>query len=293
MTPDQRVAICVASSPARIVALLAVLKAGGAYVPLDPAYPGERLVHILADAEPIILLADSVGRSALGEQMLTGQILLDPNSLPDQPDNNPQLPTLTARHLAYVIYTSGSTGTPKGVMVEHRGLVNLIRDKIARFGILPASRMLQFASFGFDASVWEIMMTLCSGATLDIPVDTIRQDPNLLWHYLEAHGVTHACLTPALLRDGADLPAITIKPTLILGGEAPSAALLKALGGKATVFNAYGPTEITVCATSWRCPSNYSSYSNCGDELIPIGRRQPTLVSICWMLSASWCRWEA
>ncbi|KGM27069.1 hypothetical protein KS18_16875 [Photorhabdus luminescens] len=284
VTPDQRVAICVASSPARIVALLAVLKAGGAYVPLDPAYPGERLVHILADAEPIILLADSVGRSALGEQMLTGQILLDPNSLPDQPDNNPQLPTLTARHLAYVIYTSGSTGTPKGVMVEHRGLVNLIRDKIARFGILPASRMLQFASFGFDASVWEIMMTLCSGATLDIPVDTIRQDPNLLWHYLEAHSVTHACLTPALLRDGADLPAITIKPTLILGGEAPSAALLKALGGKATVFNAYGPTEITVCATSWRCPSNYSSYSNCGDELIPIGR--PTANTRIYLLDA-------
>ncbi|PQQ25032.1 non-ribosomal peptide synthetase [Photorhabdus hindustanensis] len=273
VTPDQRVAICVASSPARIVGLLAVLKAGGAYVPLDPAYPGERLTHILTDAEPIILLADSVGRSALGEQMLAGQTLLDPNALFDQPDDNPQLPTLTARHLAYVIYTSGSTGTPKGVMVEHRGLVNLIRDKIARFDICSASRMLQFASFGFDASVWEIMMTLCSGATLDIPVDTVRQDPNLLWHYLEAHGVTHACLTPALLRDGADLPTITIKPTLILGGEAPSAALLKALGGKATVFNAYGPTEITVCATSWRCPSNYSSYSNCGDELIPIGRQ--------------------
>ncbi|OCA54768.1 non-ribosomal peptide synthetase [Photorhabdus namnaonensis] len=284
VTPDQRVAICVASSPARIVGLLAVLKAGGAYVPLDPAYPGERLAHILTDAEPIILLADSVGRSALGEQILARQTLLDPNSLPDQPDSNPQLPTLTARHLAYVIYTSGSTGTPKGVMVEHRGLVNLIWDKIARFDILPASRMLQFASFGFDASVWEIMMTLCSGATLDIPVDTVRQDPNLLWHYLEAHGVTHACLTPALLRDGADLPAITIKPTLILGGEAPSAALLRALGGKATVFNAYGPTEITVCATSWRCLSNYSSYSNCGDELIPIGR--PTANTRIYLLDA-------
>ncbi|MBS9439721.1 amino acid adenylation domain-containing protein [Photorhabdus noenieputensis] len=284
VAPDQRVAICVASSPARIVALLAVLKAGGAYVPLDPAYPGERLAHILTDAEPIILLADSVGRSALGEQMLAGQTLLDPNSLPDQPDSNPQLPTLTARHLAYVIYTSGSTGTPKGVMVEHHGLVNLIQDKIARFDIFPASRMLQFASFGFDASVWETMMALCSGATLDIPVDTIRQDPNLLWHYLEAHAVTHACLTPALLRDGADLPAITIKPTLILGGEAPSAALLKALCGKATVFNAYGPTEITVCATSWRCPSNYSSYSNCGDELIPIGR--PTANTCIYLLDA-------
>ncbi|MEK9495952.1 amino acid adenylation domain-containing protein [Photorhabdus sp. P32] len=275
---DQRVAICVASSPARIVGLLAVLKAGGAYVPLDPAYPGERLTHILTDAEPIILLADSVGRSALGEQMLVGQTVIDPNSLPDQPDNNPQLSTLTSRHLAYVIYTSGSTGTPKGVMVEHRGLVNLIQDKIDRFDICPASRMLQFASFGFDAGVWEMMMALCGGAALVIPDEAVRQDPHRLWHYLQEQSVTHACLTPALLRDGADLPAITIKPTLILGGEAPSAALLKALHNKATVFNAYGPTEITVCATSWRCPPDYT------DVLVPIGR--PTANTCLYLLNA-------
>ncbi|TNH41880.1 non-ribosomal peptide synthetase [Photorhabdus luminescens] len=278
VAPDQRVAICVASSPARIVALLAVLKAGGAYVPLDPAYPGERLAHILTDAEPIILLVDSVGCSALGEQMLVGQTVIDPNSLLDQPDNNPQLSTLTARHLAYVIYTSGSTGTPKGVMVEHRGLVNLIQDKIARFDICPASRMLQFASFGFDAGVWEMMMALCGGAALVIPDEAVRQDPHRLWHYLQEQSVTHACLTPALLRDGADLPTITVKPTLILGGEAPSAALLKALGGKATVFNAYGPTEITVCATSWRCPPDYT------DVLVPIGH--PTANTCLYLLNA-------
>ncbi|WP_118985761.1 non-ribosomal peptide synthetase, partial [Photorhabdus sp. CRCIA-P01] len=264
--PDQRVAICVTRSPSRVVALLAVLKAGGAYVPLDPSYPGDRLAYMLTDAAPSVVLADNVGRTALGEPALTTLTILDPNVLPDQPDNNPHVPALSARHLAYVIYTSGSTGTPKGVMVEHRGLVNLIWEKITQFAIRSDSRLLQFASFGFDASVWEIMTALCGGATLDMPVDTVRQDPRRLWHYLEERRVTHACLTPALLRDGADLPAITIKPTLILGGEAPSAALLQALRSRATLFNAYGPTEITVCATCWRCPPDYT------DMLIPIGR---------------------
>ncbi|MBS9438350.1 amino acid adenylation domain-containing protein [Photorhabdus noenieputensis] len=278
VAPDQRVAICVASSPARIVALLAVLKAGGAYVPLDPAYPGERLVHILTDAAPAILLADDAGRAALGEKTLAGLTILDPNLLPDQLNNNPLVPLLTSRHLAYVIYTSGSTGTPKGVMIEHRGLVNLIQEKIIQFDIHSASRMLQFASFSFDASVWEMMMALCGGATLDIPDDAVRQEPHRLWHYLQEQSVTHACLTPALLRDGTDLPTITIKPTLILGGEAPSAALLKALCGKATVFNAYGPTEITVCATSWRCPPDYR------DEWVPIGR--PTANIRIYLLDA-------
>ncbi|WP_334016879.1 condensation domain-containing protein, partial [Burkholderia gladioli] len=54
--PDSRVAICVERSSAMLVGLLAILKAGGAYVPLDPAYPGERLAHILIDADPGIVL---------------------------------------------------------------------------------------------------------------------------------------------------------------------------------------------------------------------------------------------
>ena len=33
----------------------------------------------------------------------------------------------TPHHLVYVIYTSGSTGKPKGVLVEHAGVVNLLR----------------------------------------------------------------------------------------------------------------------------------------------------------------------
>ncbi|KMJ45340.1 hypothetical protein AB204_09455 [Xenorhabdus khoisanae] len=264
--PDQQVVICVTRSPAMIMSVLAVLKAGGAYVPLDLAYPGARLRHILHEVAPSVVLADKTGHIALGETALGGIVVLDPNMLVDQPDNNPTVPTLTSRHLAYVIYTSGSTGTPKGVMVEHRGLVNLIQEKITQFGISIESRVLQFAALGFDASIWEMMMALGSGASLVIAIDTIRQDPRRLWHYLEQQAVTHTYLPPALLQDGADLPELTIKLTVILGGEAPSALLLQALCNRVTLFNVYGPTEITVCATTWHCPSDYT-----GTE-VPIGR---------------------
>nr|WP_036843311.1 non-ribosomal peptide synthetase [Photorhabdus khanii] len=266
VAPDQRVAICVARSPAMIVGLLAVLKAGGAYVPLDPTYSGERLGHILADAGPAILLADNTGRAALGEKALVDLIMLDPNSLFDQADSNPQIPALMERHLAYVVYTSGSTGTPKGVMVEHRGVVNLALAQITRFSVDETSRILQFASSGFDASVSEIMTALSGGACLVIPTDIIRQDPRRLWSYLEKQAVTHAFLPPALFREESDLPAITIKPTLIFAGEAPGSTLFQALCDRVNLFNDYGPTEITVCATSWSCPSDYT------DAWVPIGR---------------------
>ncbi|MBD2813407.1 amino acid adenylation domain-containing protein, partial [Xenorhabdus sp. Flor] len=266
VAPEQRIAICVSRSPAMVVALLAVLKAGGAYVPLDPAYPGERLAHILKNVSPVLVLADNTGRTVLGEQALAERTVLDPNTRFDRPDSNPQIPVLTSRHLAYVIYTSGSTGTPKGVMVEHRGIVNLALAQIARLEVDESSRMLQFASLGFDASVWEIMIALGSGASLALPTDTIRQDLRRLWYYLEEQAVTHACLPPALLREETDLPEIAIRPTLVLAGEAPNAALLQALSSRTILFNAYGPTEITICATVWRCPSDYT------DTLVSVGR---------------------
>jgi non-ribosomal peptide synthetase component F len=65
--PETLVAICVDRSIAMIVGVLAILKAGGAYVPLDPAYPTDRLVGILEDFHPSIVLADDVGRATFSE----------------------------------------------------------------------------------------------------------------------------------------------------------------------------------------------------------------------------------
>ncbi|UAW64946.2 non-ribosomal peptide synthase/polyketide synthase [Mycoavidus sp. HKI] len=264
--PDARVAICVERSPAMVLGLLAILKAGGAYVPLDPAYPSERLAHILADAAPSILLADAIGRAVLGEAVLASLTVLDPHRLPQSSIANPQVSELTSRHLAYVIYTSGSTGIPKGVMVEHRSLVNLAQAQTTYFGVRPSSRVLQFASLSFDASVSEIFMALGCGAGLYLPPDSSRLDRNELWDYLARYAITHLTLPPALLQDGQDLPSLSTSLTLILAGETPSTTLLQTLLSQGVIFNAYGPTETTVCATAWRCSPNFSS------EVVPIGR---------------------
>ncbi|WP_338927353.1 amino acid adenylation domain-containing protein [Mycetohabitans endofungorum] len=268
--PDARVAICVQRSPALVVGLLAILKAGGAYVPLDPAYPSERLVHILADAAPNIVLADATGRAALGDAALAECTVLDPTILPALPDTNPSVAALTARHLAYVIYTSGSTGTPKGVMVEHRGVVNLALAQIACFGVQPASRILQFVSFSFDVSASDIFTALGCGASLYLSPETARHDRNGLWNYLIRHQITHIALPPALLQNGEGLPHLHTPLTLIVGGETPSATLVRDLAEQGTVFNAYGPTETTVCAAAWRGARDFSGEISIGRPIANI-----------------------
>ncbi len=173
------------------------------------------------------------------------ELLADPADLPGLPYRSE--PSLNA--LAYVIYTSGSTGTPKGVMIEHCGLANLMRAQIEAFGITPQSRVLQLASASFDASVSEIWTAWTAGAALVmLPEGGITADASLL-RRLEQNAVSVATFPPSLLATlpHAELPALA---TLVVAGEAANAAVLSRWSpGRSRVLNAYGPTEITVCAT--------------------------------------------
>jgi amino acid adenylation domain-containing protein len=258
------VAVCSERRAHLVIALIAILKAGGAYLPLDLALPTERLTDLLQDAQPRLVLTDALGREALGQQArfsLPGLQLDEVLALEDIQDN-PKVQGLGASHLAYVIYTSGSTGKPKGVMVEHRNAVNLVCWTTEALKLCSQIRVLQFASLSFDASVWELLMALGSGAALYVP-NTQERQGNALLAYVVAKGITHALLPPALLQSSAELDRWAKGlPTLILGGEAPSRELVRTLvAGPGTLFNAYGPTEIAVCATLWGCAKEFSAVS--------------------------------
>jgi amino acid adenylation domain len=274
VVPDQPVAICLPRGIAMVVSLLAVLKAGGAYLPLDPAYPAERLRQIVDDAEPKVLIADEAGSAIFPDRTckivypdasastVTAQAMSDPCDL---------VKGLTSRSLAYIIYTSGSTGRPKGVMVEHRGLVNLALAQRELFEVNSHSRIVQFASFSFDASIWEIVMALCSGASLFLAGPREHQDTSRLLGYLTDNAVTHATLPPAMLHGRTDLDRLASLRVLVLAGELPKTELIKGLPPGIAVFNGYGPTEATVCATSWLRPPAFDG------DVAPIGRPLPNV----------------
>ncbi|GDZ94778.1 peptide synthetase [Planktothrix agardhii CCAP 1459/11A] len=147
-----------------------------------------------------------------------------------------------------MIYTSGSTGKPKGVLLAHKGVCNLATQQRKIFNIKAQSRVLQFASFSFDASVWEIFMALGSGATLVMgDSDSLLPGENLL-NLLKKQKITVATLPPSALAvmPTDELPDLQ---SLIVAGESSSADLLKKWCQNRHVFNAYGPTESTVCTT--------------------------------------------
>src|SRR5262245_8429248 len=62
-----RVGLMVSKSPLAIASILAVLKADCIYVPLDVDSPGQRIIKILENSEPRLLLVDESGTKTLQE----------------------------------------------------------------------------------------------------------------------------------------------------------------------------------------------------------------------------------
>jgi amino acid adenylation domain-containing protein len=258
VTDGATVAICLPRSPEFILTALAAWKAGAAYLPMDPEQPGSRLSLMLAESEAAVLVTNSSDLQRF-EGFTRPIICLDRDAAIIEklsPDN--QVGAYKEDALAYVIFTSGSTGKPKGVEIEHRGLMNLVSWTINAFHVEPAHRATQFASPGFDASVWEVWPYLAAGASVVIVDDAVRYAPARLPEWLVDNGITH-CFIPTPIVD------YTVRQTwpqgcalryLLTGGDRLRRGIPAGLSFE--VFNMYGPTENSVVTTWARVPEDSS-----------------------------------
>ena len=258
---DDRVAICLGSSPEFLISLLAVLKAGGACVPLDPSYPQQRQRLMLEDVQARALLTLPEILAGIGP-ITTPVIELNaiwPFVLQQSRQNMRE--ACAPENPAYVIYTSGSTGTPKGVLLGHRGLVNHGTAAVELYGLGASDRMLQFSSLSFDIAIEEIFPTWLAGGTVVLKdagfslgfqefSDFIRKReittldlPTAYWHEWTNYLFDHQQCPPDKLR------------LVIVGGEKVSAPILQRwhslAGNKVRWINTYGPSEASVIATSY------------------------------------------
>nr|WP_055506900.1 thioester reductase domain-containing protein [Nonomuraea pusilla] len=237
-----------------ITAIVGTVLAGAAYLPLDPAWPEARTRAVLADARPDALVTPgSVERLAGGRG-----------------DGH-------APGLAYVMHTSGSTGRPKGVAVGHEALAHFVAGATGVYGVRADDRVLQFAPLHFDASVEEIFLTLCAGATLVLRTDEMAGSVPRLLQACADLGVTVLDLPTAFWHEVAyalSAGSAVLPPcvrTVVIGGEAALpervARWHAAVRGGVRLLNTYGPTEATVVATVAELVP--------GDSEAPIGRPLP------------------
>ncbi|HET8840181.1 MAG TPA: amino acid adenylation domain-containing protein, partial [Ktedonobacteraceae bacterium] len=222
--------------------------------------PQERLVFMLHNADVSILLTQQWLVAQLPKLDRPYICLEDAWAVISQQSGQNIQTLAIPQNTAYLIYTSGSTGEPKGVLIEHWSICNLAQAQIACYGIGPQSRVLQFSSLNFDASIAEILRALLSGASLYLEsAETLRHIPSLV-EAINTYTINTMTLPPSIL---TLLPTSSLLSlhTIVAAGEPCSLEIVKRWAGTRRFFNAYGPTEGTVCTTIARCYPDQTSLS--------------------------------
>ncbi|NLD48843.1 MAG: amino acid adenylation domain-containing protein, partial [Clostridiaceae bacterium] len=262
VSAERTVAIMVEKSFEMIIGLFGILKSDGAYLPIDPNYPKDRIKYILEDSKAEILLTLKQFSESVE---FNGQIIcLDDDGIYSKV-NSPVRNISRPSDLAYIIYTSGSTGKPKGVMVERCNMNAYIHAFLSEFKLRSEDVVIQQASFCFDAFVEEVYPIMSVGGTLVIPTREQVLDISMLAEIIEKNNVKLISCSPLMLNELNRMQPLRSIHTFISGGDVLKEEYITNLKEYASVYNTYGPTEGTVCATYYKYTGEHGSN-------VPIGK---------------------
>ncbi|KAK6858911.1 Nonribosomal peptide synthetase 12 [Apiospora arundinis] len=283
------VALVLEKSVWAVVSQLAVLKAGGVCVPIDPAYPlAQKEAQVSRCNAKLVLVSPALLKSLVGisADVLPVDRTLTAASFRPSPLPNPASPS----QAAYILFTSGSTGAPKGVILEHRNLFTSLISFGQRLGWTQDSRMLQFASYIWGASLIESIGTLLCGGTVCIASEEERMSS--LARFIDEKNVGCALLTPTIIKLLSPEQTPSLR-SLISGGEPIDPESVRIWSSQVRLFNAWGQSETAVVSSvaeispNSQWPEAIGTPVGCGlwivdekdtDKLMPIGAMGEVLV---------------
>ncbi len=269
LKPQQAVGVLAHRDNNYIIAILAVIKANCFYVPLDPKYPDDRLEFIIDNAELTYIIGSESKLSGILNNFDNKKIYVDNPSLSTFPLTNPDLDPIDSSSNIYILFTSGSTGKPKGVVINHRGVINLVKHFQQTFNPpIGNYNSCQNARLSFDASTLEIWYNLLSGATLYFTPEKILLQPNKLRDWIVEKEIRDILLiTPiAEMLFDQKFPADCPFKYLYLGGDALKK--LPPADFKPQIVNVYGPTECACITVLDTIPHDYKGPITIGKAII-------------------------
>lgn len=255
-----------------IVSMLSIMKCGGIYLPISKNFPKDRIDYIIKNSKLKTLIVDT---SFKNNDLKIDIVPIDATI--NVSVSSWEGVTTTPKDTIYSIYTSGSTGNPKGVLVSNQNLNNFIHSfkKLFKDSVDTKDICLASTSICFDVSIWEFFFSLLNGATLCLyPHDTI-EDIFDFCHTLVEKNVTLCYLPPNILNEVYAILSENVKKVklqkLLVGVEPIKTSTISKyylLNPSMQIVNGYGPTETTICSTSFVVtPSSCKKH-----DILPIGK---------------------
>ncbi len=272
--PGGRVVVALPTSPASVVAALAVQAAGACAVEIDRAMGHAGFATVLSQSRArhaIVAASDSrewgraqselfawawvlgAGPGRPGPEALGTTPLLPDGALPDtwRGASPPRREGLTPEAEAVVLYTSGSTGTPRGVIQTFRNLSANSRSIATYLGLGPRDRVMAILPFYYCYGRSLLQTHLLTGGSVFI--DGRFMYPQVVMEALSSEGCTGFAgvpLTFEILRRDVDLAAFS-RPRLRYVTQAggpmrpETIAWAREAFAPARLFVMYGQTEAT------------------------------------------------
>ncbi|WP_130807455.1 amino acid adenylation domain-containing protein [Senegalia massiliensis] len=245
-----------------VISIMGILKSGAAYMPIDLNLPKKRIDTMLTNANSKLVIK----KSAKNVNLKGEYIWLNINEETKYQNITKQLPKRHSKSdLAYVLYTSGSTGYPKAVAVEHKNVVGYIHSFLNEFKLCEIDSMLQNSTVAFDISVEEIFPILMVGGKLVIAREEEKDDVDKLLKVIRRNEVSIISGFPLLIDEFNKRIIPSSLKCFISGGDVIHYKNYSKLIDFVNVYNTYGPSETTVCASYYKCNKNDDFY-------IPVGK---------------------
>ncbi|KAF1730572.1 Nonribosomal peptide synthetase 14 [Beauveria bassiana] len=274
-----RVAVFCEQSPDTVSALLAIMRTGSVYIPCDVRNSDERLSDIIAESQANFVFYDSTTAGRLSHLKLDAvQKSINLTSLPLAPVVSVENRAVES-DLAFIMFTSGSTGKPKGIQITHENFLTHVSAATTRMG-LGREAVLQQSALGYDASLAQIFYALGNGGRLIISSN--RHELRDIASVIRDKRVTFTLMAPSeysvLLEYGKDILSHCRDWRVVMcGGEAFPPHLRHSFEAlridELKIFNAYGPTEISVASNIGPVP--YRNIDSNDNSKIPIGPALP------------------